>query len=101
MSILVYKISKIIHHKILRKLFYSKIIDAYYSGCSSIVDVGCGFGDFLVAAKGKNKVVVGIDLNRSPLVALWSIGFDVVQCDVLHLPFRDNSIDGAFFSHVI
>jgi ubiquinone/menaquinone biosynthesis C-methylase UbiE len=32
---------------------------------------------------------------------LRSIGFDVVQCDVLHLPFKDNSIDGAFFSHVI
>jgi len=70
MSILYCKISKIIHHKILRKLFYNKIIDAYYSGCSSIIDVGCGFGDFLIVAKGKNKVVVGIDLNRSPLSCL-------------------------------
>jgi len=92
---------KIIHHKVLRKWFYSKLINAYYSECSSIIDVGCGFGDFMIAAKGKNKVVLGIDLNRSPLIALRSIGFDVIQCDVLHLPFKDNSIDGAFFSHVI
>jgi ubiquinone/menaquinone biosynthesis C-methylase UbiE len=92
---------KIIHHRILRKQFYSKLIDVYYSECGSIIDVGCGFGDFMIVAKGKDKVVLGIDLDRSLLIALRSIGFDVVQCDVLHLPFKDNSIDGAFFSHVI
>jgi ubiquinone/menaquinone biosynthesis C-methylase UbiE len=92
---------KLIHHRILRKWFYSRIIDAYFSECSSIIDVGCGFGDFLIVAKGKNKAVVGIDLNRSLLIALHAFGFDVVQCDVSHLPFRENSVDGAFFSHVI
>jgi len=92
---------KIIHHKILRRWFYSKIIDAYFSECSSILDAGCGFGDFLIVAKGKNKVVIGADLNRSLLIALRRIGFDVVQCDVSHLPFKGNSIDGIFFSHVI
>jgi len=92
---------KIIHHKVLRKFFYNKIIDNYFSECSSIMDVGCGFGDFLIAAKRKNKVVIGIDLNRSLLTALRHIGFDVVQCDVSHLPFRDESVDGIFFSHVI
>jgi 2-polyprenyl-3-methyl-5-hydroxy-6-metoxy-1,4-benzoquinol methylase len=65
---------KIIHHKVLRKWFYSKLINAYYSECSSIIDVGCGFGDFMIAAKGKNKVVLGADLNRSPLIVLRSIG---------------------------
>jgi ubiquinone/menaquinone biosynthesis C-methylase UbiE len=52
-------------------------------------------------AKGMGRVVLGADLDKFPLVALKNIGFDVVQCDVLHLPFRGNSIDGAFFSHVI
>jgi ubiquinone/menaquinone biosynthesis C-methylase UbiE len=101
MPILGHKISKIIHHRILRTLFYSKIIDTYYSECSSIIDIGCGFGDFLVVAKSKNKIVLGIDLNRSPLLVLQRIGFDCVQCDALYLPFRNNSVDGAFFSHVI
>jgi len=92
---------KIIHHKVLRRWFYRKLIDAYYSECSSVIDIGCGAGDFMSVAKGMGRVVLGADLDKYPLVTLKNIGFDVVQCDVLHLPFRDNSIDGAFFSHVI
>jgi len=92
---------KLIHHKVLRRWFYNKLIDAYFSDCSSIIDIGCGFGDFLIAAKSKNKLVVGIDLNITSLITLHTFGFDVVQCDALHLPFRDNLFDGAFFSHVI
>ena len=92
---------KLIHHKVLRKLFYSKIIDVYFSDCNSIIDIGCGFGDFLFAAKSKGKLVVGIDLDIHTLIALRTFSFDMVQCDVMHLPFRDNSFDGAFFSHVI
>jgi ubiquinone/menaquinone biosynthesis C-methylase UbiE len=91
---------KIIHHKVLRKYFYKKL-DEYYSECSSVIDVGYGPGAFMLIAKGMDKVILGIDLDISPLVPLQNIGFDVVQCDVLHLPFRDDSIHGAFFSHVI
>jgi len=65
------------------------------------LDVGCGFGDFLMIAKSKNKVVIGVDLDKTALNYCRANGFDVIRCDAFHLPFRDHSIDGIFFSHVI
>ncbi len=92
---------KLLHHRILRKVFYRRIIDAFFVNCDSILDVGCGYGDFLRVAEMKGKTVIGVDINLQALLLLRRIGLDVVLCDVSHLPFRDRSIDGVFFSHVI
>ena len=94
------KLSRIVH-SMLRRTFYTKILRLYFTNCRSIIDIGCGRGDFLLATKDKVEYIVGCDIDIRPLTVLRLHGFDVVQCDVIRLPFRSNSFDGAFFSHVI
>jgi len=78
-------------------MFYNKIISMYFAYCNSLVDIGCGRGDFLFVARNKAKIVIGCDIDVKPLIVLHLYGFDVVQCDASYLPFKDDSFDGAFF----
>jgi ubiquinone/menaquinone biosynthesis C-methylase UbiE/uncharacterized protein YbaR (Trm112 family) len=65
----------------------------------SLLEIGCGTGGFLVAAKDKFKHVVGTDIAFRWLVIarkrLEELGLDVplVCCCSENLPFRDDSFD--------
>jgi len=59
----------------------------------SILDVGCGYNDFLKEVRDYNKTTGQYDQK------IWSIGVDF-SCpgadelaDILHLPFKDNSFE--------
>ena len=65
----------------------------------SLLEIGCGTGGFLVAAKGKFNEIVGIDIAFRWLVIarkrLEESGLDVplVCCCSENLPFRDDTFD--------
>lgn len=65
----------------------------------SLLEIGCGTGGFLVAAKSKFKRVVGTDIAFRWLVIarkrLEELGLDVplICCCSENLPFRDDSFD--------
>lgn len=66
------------------------------------MDVGCGAGIFIGACKRFGKFVVGIDVNCDQLSYAVNYGKGLlVLADASHLPFKDSSMDGVFFSHVI
>jgi len=59
-------------------------------GESLVLDVGCGNGKYLDNPSTFN---IGCDLSRNLLMICKSRGYEVVQCDMLHLPFRRRMFD--------
>ena len=67
---------------------------------SIILDIGCGNGRNL---NYKNKIMIGNDLSFQQLKQCSNKNF-ITQCDMLNLPFKDNSFDAilsiASFHHL-
>lgn len=80
-----------------RQLEYT-VAESFLSGCTKILDAGCGRGAFLVRNK---NTATGIDLNPDNVSFCKANGLDAKVGNVLEIPFEDNSFDGAFCSHVI
>jgi SAM-dependent methyltransferase len=77
------------------------------SGSGTLLDVGCNWGRWTIAAVRKGYKVVGVD---SSLDALWaakkvcrelSIEAEFYCADARYLPFPDNSFDQAFSFSVL
>ncbi|MEM3503638.1 MAG: class I SAM-dependent methyltransferase [Nitrososphaeria archaeon] len=85
-----------------QRLLYAKLIKRDFSSCNLILDVGCGTGVFIETCKMLGKFVVGVDVDRRQLSHALNCarGF-LVLADASYLPFKDSSVDGVFFSHVI
>jgi len=71
-----------------------------FARCRSVLDIGCGRGDFL-RARPRGMEATGVDIIEAEVAALRSEGLHVVQGDLLELPFEDNSFDGVYISHVV
>ena len=89
-----------------QRLLYAKLIKTEFSDCDLILDVGCGAGIFIGACKRFGKFVVGVDVDPGQLshAVNYSKGYSkglLVLADASYLPFKDSSVDGVFFSHVI
>jgi len=65
-----------------------------------VLDIGCGSGRFIEIARRKGAGVIGIDYSRAVEAAAENFSDDpdvcVCQADVLRLPIKPSSIDGAF-----
>lgn len=70
----------------------------YLSGCSSILDVGCGVGLFMEYAPER---ITGIDINPNNVGFCRSKGLNAFTGDALKLDFPDNSFDGVLSAHVM
>lgn len=66
----------------------------------TILDIGCGSGRFIDIARRKGATVIGLDYSASVEVVNRNfIGDDnvcICQADALNLPFKKNSLDGAY-----
>ena len=73
----------------------------------SILDLGSGDGNFLVAAAKKGARAVGLELNQeyidksNKLAEIENVNIDVVQGLAEKMPFIDNSFDFINISEVI
>lgn len=70
----------------------------FLDGCDTVLDVGCGRGNFIEKDPSR---ISGIDLNQSNVNHCIAQGLNVKQGDALNLPYDDNSFDGAHCSHLI
>ncbi len=69
-----------------------------------ILEVGCGNGKTLAALKAKGYNVTGMDFSSEAVDACkMYLGDDtnVIQGDVLAIPFDDNTFNGAVMFHVL
>lgn len=58
------------------------------------LDLGCGTGNLLAAAKKKGISLVGVDLSPEMLKKAKGKERNLVMADLHHLPFKDGCIDG-------
>src|SRR3989442_1362016 len=72
------------------------------AGCRTILDVGIGTGRFAEYLNDSGFNVVGIDVSLSMMAKAREKQLqNLVQADAHHLPFRDQSFDGAIMIHIL
>jgi len=84
------------------KNIYSQYIQ-YFTGCESVLDIGCGKGYFLELLKDNGINGVGIDSDPE-LINICSLkGFRAETNDAINYlkNVDDNSVSGIFMGHVI
>lgn len=75
----------------------------FFRGCRSVLDIGCGRGEFLTLARGASIPARGIDLDPEAVEICRSQGLDAVCADLFsHLQsLSDGALDGLFCSQVV
>lgn len=67
----------------------------------TVLELGVGNGKNL-SALPPDAMVIGVDFSRNALLScIAHHSIPLVQADVLHLPFRDGSVDGISASHIL
>lgn len=77
--------------------------DSRLDSADPFLDAGVGTGRFSRHLHLNGIKVIGADISRSMLEQARSIrsGFPLVQTNLYHLPFRDNSFRGALMVHIL
>ncbi|KAM0726305.1 Alkylated DNA repair protein alkB-like protein 8 [Formica fusca] len=76
----------------------TKFLESLKEG-TLLLDVGCGNGKYLYG--DRNIYKMGCDHSSGLTDICRKRGFEVLQCDCLYLPYRDNSVDTAISIAVI
>ncbi len=76
---------------------------ARFAGASDVLDIGCGRGEFLEAAKNAGITARGIDMNPETVALCRSKGLDAEVADLFEYLGRqvDDSLGGIYCSQVI
>jgi len=75
----------------------------YFEGCSNVLDIGCGRGEFLELMRDEGIGARGVDLDETMVEFCRSRGLEVELNDAVsyleHL--EDESLDGVFIDQVV
>ena len=76
---------------------------ARFAGAVDVLDLGCGRGEFLEAARDASLVARGIDQNEECVALCHAKGLEAQQADLFSYlsSLADDSLGGAFCSHVV
>lgn len=82
---------------------HQKVFLNYFMGCTNVLDIGCGRGEFLELASHNGIVARGIDIDEDMISFCKSKGFDVDLKDAVEAleGIEDKSLDGIFISQVV
>ncbi len=74
----------------------------YFEGCSNVLDIGCGRGEFLELMTEKGIGGYGIDIEGDSVQSCADLGLDARKAEAReHLAaLGENSLDGVFISQV-
>lgn len=73
-----------------------------FAGCRTILDIGTGTGRFAEFFNDAGFNVMGIDVSLPMMAKAREKKFrNLVQADAHHLPFRNETFDGALMIHVL
>jgi 2-polyprenyl-3-methyl-5-hydroxy-6-metoxy-1,4-benzoquinol methylase len=75
----------------------------YFLGCSRVVDLGCGRGEFLELCRDNGIGSLGVDLNSEMVRTCSEMGLQAVEGDLVEWlrGQNDGSLDGLFSAQVI
>lgn len=75
----------------------------YFVGCSNVLDIGCGRGEFLELAKEHDIGAKGVDVDDTMVDYCLSKGLNVVKEDAISYleKLDDKSLDGIFIDQVV
>jgi len=76
---------------------------ARFAGAADLLDLGCGRGEFLEAARDAGLTARGVDQNAECVALCRAKGLDAEQADLFSYlnSLPDDSLGGAFCSHVV
>ena len=76
---------------------------ARFAGTASVLDLGCGRGEFLEAARDAGLAARGIDQSAECVALCRAKGLQAEQADLISYlnSLPDGSLGGAFCSHVV
>ena len=89
---------------IVRYKQYLSILDGLEKKSESLADIGCSRGGFLKYLRreaGCEKKLTGIDVDIQALTSLKGEDIDVVQGSALSLNLDNDSLDLAFYNHIL
>src|SRR5581483_4563074 len=74
-----------------------------FDGCSDVLDIGCGRGEFLELLRERQVTSKGVDLNAEMVGICRSRGLDVTLSDALSFMqgLADGSLGGLFGAQVV
>ena len=75
----------------------------YFAGCSNVLDIGSGRGEFLELAKEQGVGAKGVDIDDDMVIYCLIKGLDVEKNDAIQYleKLEDNSLDGVFIDQVV
>lgn len=75
----------------------------YFEGCSSVLDLGCGRGEFLELLKERGIGGYGVDIEPDAISYCLDSGLKAIEAEAIeHLSsLEDESLDGVFISQVV
>ena len=75
----------------------------HFKNCQSVLDIGCGRGEFLSLLKENGIGAKGIDLNEDMILYCQKNGLDASQGNALTYlqSLKDKSLDGVFSGQVV
>ncbi len=75
----------------------------YFTGCSNVLDIGCGRGEFLELSKEHGIGAKGIDIDDTMVDYCLSKGLNVVKDEAISYleKLDDKSLDGIFIDQVV
>ncbi|MFQ5857251.1 MAG: class I SAM-dependent methyltransferase [Anaerolineae bacterium] len=82
---------------------YQSFYLRFFEDCKTIVDLGCGEGNFVELLTEHGIQAIGVDFDRQCCEAAWERGINVVYQDALtYLAEADaESFDGVFSAHLV
>ena len=76
---------------------------SYFEGCSNVLDIGCGRGEFLELMRDEGIGARGVDLDETMVEFCRSRGLEVELNDAVSYleQLEDESLDGVFIDQVV
>lgn len=74
------------------------LYEYYFSGNGSVLDIGCGNGEFM---NYNSENIKGFDINKEAVEALQRKNYDAKIGDVRNMPYEDECFDRAHCRNVI
>jgi 2-polyprenyl-3-methyl-5-hydroxy-6-metoxy-1,4-benzoquinol methylase len=80
-----------------------RVFVRYFEGCSNVLDIGCGRGEFLELMRDAGIEAHGVDLDETMVEFCRSRGLAVEQNDAISYleSLEDSSLDGVFIDQVV